>query len=56
MCYESQVLNNTYFQRRNLYQLCCGAVFVPARYTALLNKARIQVLYIADLYNILIRT
>ena len=28
ICYEPQVLNNTYFQRRNFYQLCCGGVFI----------------------------
>ena len=36
ICYERQVLNNTYFQKKNFYQLCCGAVFISA--TALLMK------------------
>ena len=49
---------HTYFQSRNFYQRCCGAVFISTVfiYTTLLIKAWTQVLYIADEYKNLIMT
>ena len=55
MCHKPQVLNTHLLSKEELLSvmLWCS---VYLYYTALLNKARTQVLCIADLYKFLIRT